>query len=564
MSHRSLINLNQSGQFESMTPNRRRFLQSIGVSTGILTTLPTTASVKASDGGASVTFEDQESNGLFVTISEVSVTIDAFAVLMERNGDQYTQRNVYEGESWSDFELQLDPPAKEGTVDMEVFIAAASDHRILASDEATVNFTDSDKVTEGITGELIEPDDSDEFAYPYYLHAPDIHVDEETKPILVEPNNTGHPTDDFNMHLERAEGLFESGTGRLIASELRTPFVVPVFPRLETTPSHDTGIREPSEHQLDRSTLLIEESDTDLDDHDRVRLDLQLLAMVDHAQGKLDEIGYPVEEEFMLNGFSATGNFVNRFAALHPDKILSVTAGGVNGMPILPIEEANGRELKYHVGVSDLEEITGKEFNLDAFRDVKQFIYMGDLDPNDTLSYGSSWSQDSLVETAIDVYGRNMHDERFPYAREVYDEVGSAAVFRMYDGLYHEARPIVDDLTEFHERCMNGDDAASLRDIFGKMPSLGARIESEPVSPDVGEEVRLTAQRSAVVGSDIVAYEWTFDTGDVVSGEETTQTFETSGGHNVMLTVTDETGEQYRSVEQLLIRDASDRNGGGV
>jgi hypothetical protein len=103
------------------------------------------------------------------------------------------------------------------------------------------------------------------------------------------------------------------------------------------------------------------------------RVDKQLLAMVDDARDRLDDEGYPVAEGLLLNGFSASGNFVERFASLHPDEVIAVTAGGINGMPLLPLDRADGRELPYHVGVGDIEELTGDAFDADAGADVHRF-----------------------------------------------------------------------------------------------------------------------------------------------------------------------------------------------
>ena len=125
--------------------------------------------------------------------------------------------------------------------------------------------------------------------------------------------------------------------------------------------------------------------------------------MVDDARQRLAASDYPVADGMLLNGFSASGNFVDRFTVLHPEQVVSVTAGGLNGMALLPLAEADGRTLEYHVGIADVEELTGQAVDLDALDDANQFLYMGAEDENDTIPYDDAWTDDDLREIALAV-----------------------------------------------------------------------------------------------------------------------------------------------------------------
>jgi hypothetical protein len=159
----------------------------------------------------------------------------------------------------------------------------------------------------------------------------------------------------------------------------------------------------------------------------------------------------------MLNGYSASGNFVDRFAVLHPERVVSVTAGGLNGMPILPLERADGHELPYHVGIANVEELTGDPANLDRLDTTNQFLYMGGEDDNDTIPFDDAWTDDDLRQTALEVYGEDMIEDRFPRSQEAYREAGVSAAFRVYDGVGHNPGPAMDDVIEFHRASMNGE-----------------------------------------------------------------------------------------------------------
>jgi len=320
-----------------------------------------------------------------------------------------------------------------------------------------------------MTVTLIDADPADEFNYPYYLNIPESLRDEGAVPILVEPTNMPGPTDDFEAHRGEARQRASSGFGRRVADELSVPFLHPVFPRPASDPvdwSHYT-------HQLDPETLRIDNSPLE-------RIDLQLLEMVEDARNRLSDQGISTMDRFLMNGFSASGTFVNRFSALHPNKLISASAGGLNGMAILPMEETEipvewiaESELPYPVGTGNIGELTGEPFDLKSFCDVHQFLYLGENDQNDTLLYPDAWTEPELRGIAILVYGEDIHEERFPYCKAVYEEVNVSAVFRQYKDTGHKPTPAMEDIVEFHERSLGGDDIESIRsDLGANVPNV--------------------------------------------------------------------------------------------
>lgn len=285
----------------------------------------------------------------------------------------------------------------------------------------------------------ISPTDSDPFNYPYYLSVPPTETERE-RPLLVQPNNTGTATDDFDTHRRAARRDAESGFPRLLSDELGVPLLVPVFPRPESAPVDWRHYV----HQLDTETMHI--SDGPLE-----RVDRQLIGMIEDARDRLDD-ELPIGEQVMLNGYSASGNFVNRFTILHPELVTSVTAGGVNGMVTLPRSEADGQTLNYQLGVADLEDLTGSPFDLAAFRAVDQYIYMGAADENDTLQADDAWNEQQRA-LARAVYGEDMQADRFPFCESVYQGAGASAEFRLYDGVGHTVTEAIErDVIEFHRQ----------------------------------------------------------------------------------------------------------------
>jgi len=128
--------------------------------------------------------------------------------------------------------------------------------------------TASSPTTEEIGPKLIEADPEAGFEYPYYLYAPETTRD--SAPILVEPNTSRLPSDNYDVHLKEAKREIKEGLGRHLSNELAIPIVKPVFPR----PARDPADWTHSVQKLDRETMQIEEGPLR-------RVDRQLLSMVE-------------------------------------------------------------------------------------------------------------------------------------------------------------------------------------------------------------------------------------------------------------------------------------------
>lgn len=328
----------------------------------------------------------------------------------------------------------------------------------------TAAATQSDSVT------LVSADPEKGFNYPYYLYTPAENLSEPT-PFLVEPNNTGTSTNDFEEHRIAAEGTIQRGFFRSLSDELALPFLVPVFPRPNGDPVDYTHYT----HALDAETMAI-------DDGPLERIDEQLLAMVADARDRVGDAGFQTTDQLLLNGFSASGTFVNRFTALHPGRVAAVTAGGINGTAILPRNEAKGHELPFPIGVANLEALTGESFDLEAWRDVDQLTYMGGRDQNDTIPYNDAWN-DRLREIALDVYGEDMQQDRMAYCQNQYEEAGATGRVEVYPGIGHRTSPgIREEMTVFHRKHL-----PELFVEFGSPPTIDSQSLDVIVSTDSRE-----------------------------------------------------------------------------
>jgi hypothetical protein len=289
--------------------------------------------------------------------------------------------------------------------------------------------------------------ESSGFHFPYYLYVPKDVARTGTVRLLVEPNNTGQTTDDFEVHRNSAKRMASGGDTRRLADRLRVPLLVPVFPR----PRAQWKIYT---HSLDRDSLLVKEGPL-------ARIDLQLGAMIEHARALLKESGIETKPRVWMYGFSASACFVNRFAALHPEAVRAVAAGALNALPMLPLERLQGVDLPFPLGVAGLKALTGAPFDREAYGQVSQYLYMGYLDRNDTFPFNDAWDDDER-ELIAKVFGREMMPDRWDRVRKVISTLEIPIQTVTYNGVAHATLPEMwDDVVGFF--------SANDGDGFGKI-----------------------------------------------------------------------------------------------
>lgn len=280
----------------------------------------------------------------------------------------------------------------------------------------------------------IEADPTKGFSTSYYLYIPKGIQSKEVNCILVEPNNTGMPSDDLSDHENEVNYLMENGFSRKLADAFNLPLLMPVFNRPESQWKMYT-------HSLDRDTL--EETKGEL-----ARIDLQLIQMIEHSKGLLSERDILTSPKVVLYGFSASGSFVNRFTALHPERVQAVVSGGINYMPILPVAVSSDKELNYPIGINNIEKYTNEKFDLGLYSKIPQFIFMGSEDTNDTLYFDDAFNADER-EVVLNVLGDNLLG-RWNKSKQIYESKGIHAYFLLYEGVAHSITEAIEsDIQKF-------------------------------------------------------------------------------------------------------------------
>jgi hypothetical protein len=270
------------------------------------------------------------------------------------------------------------------------------------------------------------------FNYSYFLFIPDGTPSDEGLTLIVEPGNSGFADDDYDRHLEkgRRTASLDFYIGNYVARNLNCPLLVPVFPRPESewiiyTHIYDRDVATQKDNSLER-------------------IDLQLLAMVEHAQDRLRGKGYGTREQILMTGFSASGSFVNRFTAIHPGRVMAAAAGGTSGLLICPVDTLDGFPLGFPLGTDDFTALFGRQFDAVTFSRTPQYYYIGELDTNDAVPFEDGYDQYER-HLVFELLGKEIHPDRWKNCMKIYRENNIKAQFRTYDETGHE---ITDDIRE--------------------------------------------------------------------------------------------------------------------
>lgn len=166
------------------------------------------------------------------------------------------------------------------------------------------------------------------------------------------------------------------------------------------------------------------------------RLDLQLLAMVTDARERLAALGHRVNQKILLNGFSASGLFANRFTFLHPEAVAAAAYGGVNAFIMLPVTELDSEPLEFPLGLADFAKISGHPFDRATYAAVPQFAYMGEKDTNDAVVHRDAYSEPDQA-LIFKLLGQTLIPDRWKAVEAVYQKEHLPVQFRTYESMGH-------------------------------------------------------------------------------------------------------------------------------
>lgn len=206
------------------------------------------------------------------------------------------------------------------------------------------------------------------------------------------------------------------------------------------------------------------------------RCDLLVKQSILDAQKKLRSIsGKDVSDKIVLNGYSTSGVFAQRFAVIHPEIISKAIIGAATGSIPIP-----SKDLDWPFGIRNFEELFGKKFDEDSYKKIQFAYYVGELEARETsnrrdengnivprhdISYLTISSPEDVATRYRAMFGMNLH-ERFTNVIDWYKQNGYKIISKIYTGADHGSlgtstyayhKEYLKDLELFYQEGMAGE-----------------------------------------------------------------------------------------------------------
>jgi poly(3-hydroxybutyrate) depolymerase len=148
---------------------------------------------------------------------------------------------------------------------------------------------------------------------------------------------------------------------------------------------------------------------------------------------------------FALFGYSGGGQFANRFAMLHPERLWAVSIGAPGSVTLIDPEQG------WWVGIKDFAERFGKPLNLDALRGVPVQMIAGKADI-ETWEITHREGGKFFMPGANDA-GRT-RPERLDTLRRSFEAAGVKVAFDLLDNVPHDGLACVEHVQDFLARVL--------------------------------------------------------------------------------------------------------------
>lgn len=242
----------------------------------------------------------------------------------------------------------------------------------------------------------IEPNNQEGFNFGYFIKILNNGTNNKIQ-LIGECNNCGIVSEADDAYKKT---LWEIQYNGLVCKRLQSKLensaiIMPCF----TRPINDDG-KNVYTHMLTSQAIK-----TDIEPIKRI--DKQFANMINNAKNVLTSMGFDVTKKVIMTGFSASSKFAQRFALLFPELVSCVIAGGMSAVPCLPVKELNGEVLNFPLGINDYQELMKKPFDIKTYNNIKQYLFMGNLDENDPVKFDDCFSKEER-RTINTIFDENM------------------------------------------------------------------------------------------------------------------------------------------------------------
>lgn len=180
------------------------------------------------------------------------------------------------------------------------------------------------------------------------------------------------------------------------------------------------------------------------------RIDLQLIKTINEVKEKIKEESHvKLADQILINGYSSSGVFAQRFALIHPEIVSRALIGGAAGT--IPIPSS---EIDYPIGIRDFKELFGKEFNEKEYKKIFFAYYVGEFEareeaeeyyikengkipPMHDMSYHIRSTEPKIGTSQRNMFGEDLA-ERYQRSIKYYEKNGYNITSKIYRGVEHK------------------------------------------------------------------------------------------------------------------------------
>ena len=288
---------------------------------------------------------------------------------------------------------------------------------------------------------IINPKEN-KFRFPYLLYIPNKL---ESNTLILHGNNLAQEEGNImNIYSAVFETTASAGYDLL---NLNQPIIVPVTSNY-IHPANN-NMHEFFPMQASRNVLFCSNPNNTY-----YKLFEQINNMIDDCRNFIfEKINTTIAQKIICHGFSSSAKFVLRYATCYPEKVSLLIAGGFGNQAFIPLEkitiENKEIELIYPIGVKNINYITGKSFDYQNYKEMKQFYFIGaEENENNDTAFNFRHTDEDIKNIYEKVFG-NVYQNRFDKLAQIYKDLEYNNVeFIRYPNYGHSGTPGIQHTTE--------------------------------------------------------------------------------------------------------------------
>jgi hypothetical protein len=154
------------------------------------------------------------------------------------------------------------------------------------------------------------------------------------------------------------------------------------------------------------------------------RPDLEYVKVINAFMDKAKSEGRNVHEKVYMTGFSNGGIQSNIFPIMHPEMVEATAIGGA-GIYLYPTVE----DMVWPMGFADVDEIEDFDFDIDEYREVEHFIFVGEND--------KEASNDPVSDNVYKSKFGKVSCDRVPIYSDYLNSIGVDSEYIIYENTGH-------------------------------------------------------------------------------------------------------------------------------